>query len=896
MWHTKTISEVRRETKSNFKYGIDSREVQERKEIYGINKIEEKKGKSIIVKFIEQFNDFMIITLLVAAVISSIMAYMDGSNDYIDSIIIVAIVVFNAILGLVQESKAEKALEALKKLSAPTAKVKRDNKIMNIPSEEVVVGDVLILEAGGYVPADCRLIDSYNLKIEESALTGETLPVQKDANAVLDKNTVLGDMINMAFATCVVTNGHAEAVVTDVGMKTKVGQIAQMIMTDESPETPLQKKLGEVGKKLGLVALGICFAIFLIGILKRIPPIEMFMTSVGLAVAAIPEGLPAIVTIMLSIGVTKMARKHAIIRKLPAVETLGSSTVICSDKTGTLTQNKMKVVELRDTFGDMDLQKGNIASQQETRRLILRLASMCTDVNIQYENGKCEEIGEPTEVAIVDAALNINENKENLYREMERVNEIPFDSGRKLMTTIHKLENKYRVITKGAPDVLVKRCSKFYSNGMENTLTENIVQSINKNNINMAEKALRVIAVAYADLDTLPNSIDTNTIEQNLTFVGLIGMIDPPREGVKEAVETCRRAGIKTVMITGDHIITAKAIAKELGILRNTDKAITGVELDAIPQEILEKEIKTYSVFARVSPEHKVRIVKAFRANGEIVAMTGDGVNDAPALKNADIGVSMGMNGTDVAKNASDMILTDDNFVTITEAVKTGRHIYDNIRKAVHFLIATNVGEIVTIFVGLLLGMETPLLAIHLLWINLVTDSFPAIALGLEPIDKEIMNKKPRDTKKGLFADGLWGKIFVEGTMIGMLTLFAFSIGNKLYGLKVGRTMAFVSLSMLELVHSFNIRSEESVFKVGLFSNKYLIGALGLGTLLQVVVIALPSLANIFDVVQLNGTQWLYTLAISISPLVIIELQKRLNDFKFGKIIYMNKAEIKNKY
>ena len=384
MWHTKTISEVRRETKSNFKYGIDSREVQERKEIYGINKIEEKKGKSIIVKFIEQFNDFMIITLLVAAVISSVMAYMDGSNDYIDSIIIVAIVVFNAILGLVQESKAEKALEALKKLSAPTAKVKRDNKIMNIQSEEV--------------PADCRLIDSYNLKIEESALTGETLPVQKDANAVLDKNTVLGDMINMAFATCVVTNGHAEAVVTDVGMKTKVGQIAQMIMTDESPETPLQKKLGEVGKKLGLVALGICFAIFLIGILKRIPPMEMFMTSVGLAVAAIPEGLPAIVTIMLSIGVTKMARKHAIIRKLPAVETLGSSTVICSDKTGTLTQNKMKVVELRDTFGDMDLQKGNIASQQETRRLILRLASMCTDVNIQYENGKCEEIGEPTEV------------------------------------------------------------------------------------------------------------------------------------------------------------------------------------------------------------------------------------------------------------------------------------------------------------------------------------------------------------------------------------------------------------------------------------------------------------------------------------------------------------------
>ena len=609
------------------------------------------------------------------------------------------------------------------------------------------------------------------------------------------------------------------------------------------------------------------------------------MTSVGLAVAAIPEGLPAIVTIMLSIGVTKMARKHAIIRKLPAVETLGSSTVICSDKTGTLTQNKMKVVELRDIFENMDLQKGNIASQQETRRLILRLASMCTDVSIQYENGKYEEIGEPTEVAIVDAALNINENKENLYKEMERVNEIPFDSGRKLMTTIHKVGDKYRIITKGAPDVLIKRCTKFYDNGIEKNLTDDKVQNINKNNTNMAEKALRVIGVAYADLDTLPNLIDTNTIEKNLTFVGLIGMIDPPREGVKEAVETCRRAGIKTVMITGDHIITAKAIAKELGILKNTDKAITGVELDKIPQEQLEKNIMKYSVFARVSPEHKVKIVKAFRKSGNVVAMTGDGVNDAPALKSADIGVAMGMNGTDVAKNASDMILTDDNFVTIVEAVKEGRHIYDNIRKAVHFLIATNVGEIVTIFVGLLLGMETPLLAIHLLWINLVTDSFPAIALGLEPIDKEIMNKKPRDTKKGLFADGLWGKIFVEGTMIGMLTLFAFSVGNSLYSLEVGRTMAFVSLSMLELVHSFNIRSEESIFKIGLFSNKYLIGALGLGTLLQVVVIALPSLANIFDVVQLNGTQWLYTLAISISPLVIIELQKRLNDFKFGKVI-----------
>lgn len=893
MWHTKAISEIRRETKTNLKYGIDSREVEQRKQLYGVNKIEEQKKKSLVLRFIEQFNDFMIITLIVAAIISSVTAYMQGTNDYIDSIIIVAIVVFNAFLGLIQESKAEKALEALKKLSAPTAKVKRDNKIIDIPSEEVVVGDILILEAGAFVPADCRLIDAFNLKVEESALTGETVPVQKDANVVLEPNTVLGDMLNMAFATTIITNGHAEAIVTDVGMNTKVGQIAKMIMVDESPETPLQQKLGEVGKKLGLVALLICFVIFIIGLLKRIPPIEMFMTSVGLAVAAIPEGLPAIVTIMLSIGVTKMARKNAIIRKLPAVETLGSSTVICSDKTGTLTQNKMEVVELRDTFGDMDLQNRDVNNQQETRRLILRLASMCTDVHIQTKANDYIAVGEPTEVAIVNAGLKINENKDKLYIQMERVNEIPFDSTRKLMTTIHKMGDKYRIITKGAPDVLIKRCSKFYDNGIERNLTEEKKQHINKNNTDMAEKALRVIAVAYADVDTIPSTIDTFTIEKNLTFVGLIGMIDPPRVGVKEAVETCRRAGIKTVMITGDHIITAKAIARELGILRQTDKAITGAELDKIPQDRLEKEIKSYSVFARVSPEHKVRIVKAFRANGEIVAMTGDGVNDAPALKNADIGVAMGLNGTDVAKNASDMILTDDNFVTITEAVKTGRHIYDNIKKAVHFLIATNVGEIVTIFVGLLLGIESPLLAIHLLWINLVTDSFPAIALGLEPMDKQIMQKKPRDTKKGLFSDGLWGKILVEGTMIGILTLLSFSIGNNLYGLEVGRTMAFVSLSMLELIHSFNIRSEESIFKVGIFTNKYLVGALILGALLQVVVIAIPTLANIFDVVQLNATQWIYTILISISPLVIMELQKKLNDFKFGKVIYSTKAEIK---
>lgn len=893
MWHTKSIADIRRELKTNLQYGIDERECDERKRVYGINKLATAKGKNIFVKFLEQFNDFMIITLLAAAVISSAMAYLEGTNDYIDSIIIIAIVVFNAVLGVIQESKAEKAIDALKKMSAPTAKVKRSGNIKIIPGEEVVTGDVVILEAGAYVPADCRLVNSYNLKVEESALTGETVPVLKNADVILDKNTLIGDTLNMAFATTVVTNGHAEAIVTDVGMNTRVGQIAKMIITDESPETPLQKKLGEVGKKLGLVALLICFAIFIIGILKKLPPIDMFMTSVGLAVAAIPEGLPAIVTIMLSIGVTKMARKNAIIRKLPAVETLGSSTVICSDKTGTLTQNKMQVVEIRDINGDINLQRGNVNNQQEARRLIIRLGAMCTDTNVQYENGELVGIGEPTEVAIVNAGLKINENKEELYKQMQRINDIPFDSERKLMTTIHRVGSKYRVITKGAPDVLVKRCSRYYDNGQIMSMTGLKLQNIIDNNINMAQKALRVIAVAYYDVDTLPSKIETSTIEQNLIFVGLIGMIDPPREGVKNAVETCRKAGIKTVMITGDHIVTAKAIAKELGILRQTDKAITGAELDKIPQERLEKEIKSYSVFARVSPEHKVRIVKAYRANGEIVAMTGDGVNDAPALKNADIGVSMGLNGTDVAKNASDMILTDDNFVTITEAVKTGRHIYENIRKAVHFLIATNVGEIVTIFVGLLLGLDTPLIAIQLLWINLVTDSLPAIALGLEPIDKNIMNKKPRDTKKGIFADGLWGKIFVEGCMIGILTLLAFSIGNKFFGLEVGRTMAFISLSMLELVHSFNVRSEESIFKVGILKNKFLIGAFLMGAILQIVVVTVPFIAKWFDVAQLNTTQWMYTIAISISPIIIMEMQKKINEIRFGKVIYNEKICVK---
>mgnify|MGYP000461747709 CR=1 FL=1 len=668
-------------------------------------------------------------------------------------------------------------------------------------------------------------------------------------------------------------------------MNTKVGKIAKMIINNESPETPIQKKLAEVGKTLGIACLGICVLIFFIGLIKRISPIEMFMTSVGLAVAAIPEGLPAIVTIVLSIGVTKMAKKNSIIRKLPAVETLGSSSVICSDKTGTLTQNKMQVVCVA-TPTESITPNNTYSTYQQNKNTTqtIELACMCTDAQISYEDGKANVTGDPTEVAIINECFKLGKTKKSLYNKYERINDIPFDSSRKMMTTIHKLGNKYRIITKGAPDVLVKRCSKYYGNNQILSINISISKMIENQNEKMAQQALRVIAVGYKDVDVLPSKIESNYIENDLIFTGLIGMIDPPREGVKEAIATCRKAGIKTVMITGDHITTANAIASELGILKKNDISITGAELDRIPESEFRRNIMKYSVFARVTPEHKSQIVKAFQSTGAVVAMTGDGVNDAPALKNADIGIAMGQNGTDVAKNASDMILTDDNFVTIVEAVKYGRTIFNNIRKAIHFLIATNVGEIVTIFFGLLIGMRSPLLAIQLLWINLITDSLPAIALGLDNPEKDIMNHKPRNPKKSIFADGLWGKIIVEGVMIGVLNLLAFSIGRR-YSLDVARTMAFVSLGLLELVHSFNIRSEDSIFKTGIFKNKYLCLAFLGGALLQIIVVIVPSWAEVFKLTNLTTKQWLCTIVISLMPIILIEMQKVFNTFMFGKVV-----------
>ena len=869
MWQTLRKEEVLRKLSTDEKQGLTEKEVQERQAKYGKNKLQEKKKESFIVKFIKQFNDFMIIILIIASIISAVVSKMQGENDYVDSIIIIGIVVFNALMGVIQEAKAEKSIEALKQMTPQLAKTIRNGKTVEVNAEELVKGDIIILDAGNFVPADCRILESHNLKIEESSLTGETQGAEKDADAICSKDAPLGDMKNMAFMASITVNGHGKAVVTDTGMNTKVGQIANMIIEDEAPQTPLQKKLGEVGKILGLACLAICVIIFVMGLIKHIEPVEMFMTSVGLAVAAIPEGLPAIVTIMLSIGVTKMAKKNSIIRKLPAVETLGSSSVICSDKTGTLTQNKMKVVDVRS----------------QNKKFIIELATLCTDCDINVESGVPQVSGEPTEKAIVEECINMGTVKDKLENFMPRINEIPFDSNRKMMTTIHKIGNKYRIITKGAPDVLLQKCTKQVDliTEMQNQYNIKIKSlenlKIQSDNRQMAQKALRVIAVAYKDLDTLPSKIDSQNIENNLTFVGLIGMIDPPREGVKEAVQVCKNSGIKTVMITGDHLETAKAIAKDLGILEHKDMAITGQELDKMSQNQLEKKIRDYSVFARVTPEHKVRIVKAWQKNGAVVAMTGDGVNDSPALKNADIGIAMGKNGTDVAKNAADIILTDDNFVTIVEAVKQGRNIYDNIKKAIHFLIATNIGEIVTIFMGLVLGLKSPLLAIQLLWINLVTDSLPAIALGLEKPEKDIMQRKPVDSKKGIFADGLWNKIIVEGIMIGVLTLVAFSIGNKYYGLEEGRTMAFLSIGFLELIHSFNVKNEKSIFEAGLFENKYLVGSFVLGIFIQAIVVVVPTFAKVFEVVPLNLTQWIITVAISILPVPVIELQKKL-DFK----------------
>lgn len=866
-WWQMETKEAARRLETDEKQGLTSQMAAERLVQKGRNELAETDGKkSLFWRFLAQFDDFMILLLLGAAVVSVVISRLSGENDVLDAVMILGIVVLNAVLGLFQESKAEKALEALKKMAAPHARVIRDGIVREIPAAEVVPGDLLLLETGDAVCADGRVVESRSLKTEESALTGEALPVEKTSVGGLPEETATGDRKNMVLAGGYVVYGKGKVLVTATGMDTEMGRIAAMLSHTSDSMTPLQKKLEQTGKQLGIGALAICAFIFCMGILQEKPPFSMFMTAVSLAVAAIPEGLPAIVTIVLAMGTSRMSEKHTIVRRLSAVETLGGAQVICSDKTGTLTQNRMQVT----TWTDYSHRE---PKNEDLRETVANLFALCNDCNVSDGNLQ----GEPTEKALGEYAQSMGIDFAALRRDMPRVGEIPFSSARKRMTTLHKTEDGWISVTKGAPDILLEKCAFCMEGSGQVPFDDRRKSMARMVNGEMAAQALRVVAVAFRQWSEKP-PLTEEALERNLVFAGMAGMVDPPRPEVKEAVHLCRQAGIRPVMITGDHVLTAEAIGRELGIYQKGDCAVTGAELDKMSDKELETAAETCTVFARVAPEHKVRIVKAFQKSGNVVAMTGDGVNDAPALKTADIGCAMGKSGTEVAKGASDLILTDDNFATIVEAVREGRGIYDNIRKAVHFLLSSNIGEILTIFVAMVLGWAAPLLPIQLLWVNLVTDSLPAIALGMEPAEENIMERPPRKNTGSLFGDGLGGRILLEGVMIGVLALLAFGIGHVYFdqedGYAVGRTMAFAVLSLSQLVHAFNMRGEGSLGKLPFCSNKWLLMAFVVGTTLQCVVIMMPPLAGIFQVVPLNGEQWLLTAALALAPLPLVELEK----------------------
>ena len=855
-WHSKTTKEVLDQLKVTAESGLTDSEVKKRLEQYGPNELKSAEKESLFMRFLDQMKDPMIIVLLVAAVLSFVSS---GFTDWVDSVIILLIVIVNAVISISQEDNAEKALEAMRKMSAPLAKVIRNGAVTRVETNLLVPGDIIVLEAGDLVPADARILECANLKADEAAMTGESVPVSKTALDSLPEDTALGDRKNMVISSTVITNGRATCVVTSTGMETEVGQIAGMLMNEDDSETPLQKKMGEISKVLSVICLGVCVVMFFVGLFHQRPILEIFMSAVALAVAAIPEGLAAVVTIVLALGVQRMVKRNAIVKKLPAVETLGCASVICSDKTGTLTQNKMTVVDVWTLRPD-------------ERPLALTISTLCNDTVLTYgEDGTPKTAGDPTETAFVDIACKEGLDKNELEKTMPREAELPFDSERKMMSTIHPAAGGYRVMVKGAPDVLLGRCR----------IAGADAKAVLERNGEMAGRALRVLGVAYKDIPAIPAELTSEDLENGLTFVGLIGMIDPPRMEVKQAVAECYSAGIRPVMITGDHKLTAVAIAKELDIFRDGDQAMTGEDLDAMSQDELNQKVDQYSVFARVSPEHKMRIVKAWQYKGKVVAMTGDGVNDAPALKVADIGCAMGITGTDVAKGAADMILTDDNFSTIVHAVEQGRGIYSNIKKSIQYLLSCNIGEIITIFVATALNFhQMPLVPIQLLWLNLVTDSLPALALGMEPVEEGIMKEKPRDPKDSIFAHGFAASMIFYGVLVGVVTLLAYVLGEYVLSDpaeadRVACTMSFATLVFCELTRAFAVRSEHhSIFKIGLFSNSMMNKAFAVGLILQLAVLLIPPLQEVFDVTSLNATEWAVVICLAFVPLVTSEIVK----------------------
>ncbi|MGU8227547.1 calcium-transporting P-type ATPase, PMR1-type [Clostridium perfringens] len=864
MWYKKSKNEILQELDVDEKNGLSSTEALRRLEKYGKNKLETKKKKTLFKQFLSQLKDVMIYILIIAAIISAFL------GEISDALIILLVIIINAVIGVIQESKVEKALDALKELSTPKALVKRDGSLKEILSEDIVPGDIVIIDAGRYIPGDLRLIDTANLKIEESAFTGESVPSEKDASFLPDKEIPIGDQNNMAFMSTLATYGRGVGVVVGTGMNTEIGKIAKMIEQEENDETPLQKKLSELGKILGFLAVGICILIFIISFFQGRDLLEMFLTSISLAVAAIPEGLPAIVAIVLALGVQRMVKKNAIIRKLPAVETLGSVSIICSDKTGTLTQNKMTVTTVYTN--DSYIKESEFNLNDNESKLLVDCMVLCNDATYSEKS----KTGDPTEIALLESPFKLNILKEKLEKEFKRIDEIPFDSDRKLMTTVNLVDDKKaRVFTKGALDSILSICNKISINGKLVDFSKEYKAKVLENSNIMSDKALRVLAFAYKDISK--ENIVLDFLEKDLVFIGMVGMIDPPRLEVKDSIKLCKSAGITPVMITGDHKNTAFAIANELGIAEDISQAITGHEIDRFKEEEFNEKIINYRVFARVSPEHKVKIVKAFKSHGNIVSMTGDGVNDAPSLKAADIGVAMGITGTDVSKGASDMILTDDNFSTIVSAVEEGRKIYLNIKKSIVFLLSCNLGEILTLFTAILLNWNSPLQPIHILWVNLITDSFPALALGVDKTKEDVMNNPPRNPKESIFIKSDKIQLIINGVLIGGITLFAFKLGERLYAdsLIHAQTMAFVVLSVSQLFLSLSLRSNtKSAFSLGIFSNKYLVYSILLGIFLQVIIISISFIANIFKVTPLLLYDWIVVILVSLIPFAINEILK----------------------